>query len=83
MEFLPNGDLQKQLSCPLSESEGQRIALQLAEGLMFMHENDFVHRDLKPAVSVHFLPMTQKDLADLTQEHPGQAYRSLLVGQNC
>jgi serine/threonine protein kinase len=52
MEFLPDGDLHKQLTSPLPESEGQAIVLQILEGLNFMHQNGFAHRDLKPAVSI-------------------------------
>jgi serine/threonine protein kinase len=50
MEYLEHGDLQKQLDQPLPEIEAKEIASQIVEGLGFMHENDFVHRDLKPAV---------------------------------
>lgn len=50
MEYLPDGDLQKYLSSPLLENEGQLIVSQILEGLSFMHDNGFAHRDLKPAV---------------------------------
>lgn len=52
MEYLPNGDLHKYLGSPLLESEGQHIVSQVLEGLCFMHQNGFIHRDLKPAVSL-------------------------------
>lgn len=52
MEYLSEGDLHKYLSSPLPEKEGQQIVLQVLEGLHFMHENGFAHRDLKPAVSL-------------------------------
>ncbi len=52
MEYLPDGDLHKHLNSPLSETEGQRIVSQVLEGLRFMHDLEFTHRDLKPAVSL-------------------------------
>jgi serine/threonine protein kinase len=50
MEYLPDGDLQKYLRSPLPEIEGQHIISQILEGLNFMHDKGFAHRDLKPAV---------------------------------
>lgn len=50
MEYLHRGDLQKHLGAPIKELEASSIAQQLLEGLAFMHDNDFAHRDLKPAV---------------------------------
>lgn len=52
MEYLPNGDLHKYLDSPLPEKEGQQIVSQILDGLQFMHENRFAHRDLKPDVSL-------------------------------
>lgn len=52
MEYLRHGDLQKYLQKPLPEREARQIARQLAEGLDLMHKNNFVHRDLKPLVSI-------------------------------
>ena len=51
MEYLPHGDLQKYLGSAIPEGEGQSIVYQVLEGLEFMHERGFTHRDLKPAVS--------------------------------
>ncbi|KAI8628209.1 kinase-like domain-containing protein [Xylariaceae sp. FL1651] len=48
MEYLELGDLQRYLSMPLPESEARDIASQILEGLKYMHENGFIHRDLKP-----------------------------------
>ena len=52
MEFFPLGDLHQSLSSPPPETEGQQITTQILEGLAFMHDNNFAHRDLKPAVSL-------------------------------
>ncbi|KAK6533717.1 hypothetical protein TWF694_002648 [Orbilia ellipsospora] len=50
MEFFPLGDLGKvtRSEPPLSELETGQIIKQVTEGIGFMHENGFVHRDLKP-----------------------------------
>ncbi|KAK5988212.1 Serine/threonine-protein kinase RAD53 [Cladobotryum mycophilum] len=48
MEYLRMGDLQRYLTRPLPESEARQITTQVLEGLGFMHENGFVHRDVKP-----------------------------------
>lgn len=50
MEFLPLGDLQRYLMRPLPECQAKQITEQVLEGLQFMHDNGFIHRDLKPAV---------------------------------
>ena len=52
MEYLPDGDLHQHLNSPLSETEGQHIVSQILNGLRFMHEVGFAHRDLKPAVGL-------------------------------
>ena len=51
MEYLPFGDLQNFLDSTLHEAEACKITQQLLEGQVFMHENQFAHRDLKPGVS--------------------------------
>ncbi|KAM7187994.1 Protein kinase-like domain containing protein [Naviculisporaceae sp. PSN 640] len=48
MEYVKLGDLQNYLTQPLYESDARAIISQVLEGLQIMHENDFVHRDLKP-----------------------------------
>ena len=52
MEYCEFGDLQKYMSehGGLPEEETRDIAAQLAEGLHFMHSEEFAHRDLKPRV---------------------------------
>ena len=50
MEYFQFGDLQRNLARPLPELEARQITMQVLEGLEFMHDNDFVHRDLKPGV---------------------------------
>jgi len=54
MEYLPDSDLQRYLESPLPTNEARDITRQLLEGLVFMHENQFAHRDLKPGVSNSF-----------------------------
>lgn len=51
MEYLNLGDLQNYLTEPLPEDDTRQITSQIVEGLNFMHEQRFVHRDLKPQVS--------------------------------
>ncbi|KAH7128953.1 kinase-like domain-containing protein [Dactylonectria macrodidyma] len=48
MEYLPLGDLESCLAKPLSEDEARTITRQVLQGLTFMHEHKFAHRDIKP-----------------------------------
>lgn len=55
MEYLENGDLDtytEQLGRPLPESEVKIIISQITQGIELLHQTKFVHRDIKPAVSV-------------------------------
>jgi serine/threonine protein kinase len=51
MEFVASGDLQRYLITPMAEKDSRQIISQLLEGLQFMHEHGFAHRDMKPQVS--------------------------------
>lgn len=51
MEYLHHGDLQHYMRSSIPEIEVQQIASQLLEGVQFLHDNNFAHRDLKPTVS--------------------------------
>lgn len=64
MEYFPHGDLRKYMtvSPPFPEAEAQQVTFQLVEGLGFLHENGFTHRDLKPSVSLSLAPLFQKKL---------------------
>ncbi|KAH7152607.1 kinase-like domain-containing protein [Dactylonectria macrodidyma] len=48
MEYLPLGDLEEHISERLPEAQTRRITLQILQGLAFMHQSKFAHRDLKP-----------------------------------
>ncbi|KAI1484617.1 kinase-like domain-containing protein [Biscogniauxia mediterranea] len=48
MEYLEHGDLHRYLTRPLPEDEVKQITMQVLEGLNYMHQNGFAHRDLKP-----------------------------------
>ena len=52
MEYLQHGDLEQYLSkaSPLSEEAAGDVTYQILEGLSYMHDNWFAHRDLKPGV---------------------------------
>jgi serine/threonine protein kinase len=53
MEYFEHGTLDHYISAEMTEEDAKVISLQLLEGLSVMHEQGFVHRDLKPQVSSH------------------------------
>ena len=51
MEYLELGDLEKCMDQkPLSEEEARDITFQVTEGLDFMHQHGYIHRDVHPKV---------------------------------
>jgi serine/threonine protein kinase len=49
MEYVPGGSLTKLLEkTQLSEKLKGNILLDIAKGLLFLHNNNIYHRDLKP-----------------------------------
>lgn len=54
MEYIEHGSLHVNLEEALPEVEVQEITRQVAEGLCDLHANNFVHRDLKPAVCLRW-----------------------------
>jgi serine/threonine protein kinase len=53
MEYFPLGDLShhiEALTSPIVELDAVQIVTQILEGVDFMHNLNYAHRDLKPAV---------------------------------
>lgn len=52
MEYIQHGDLGQYLKRygPTAQLEAGEITKQLLKGLIFMHEQQICHRDLKPKV---------------------------------
>ena len=67
MEYCELGDLQNYLSSepPLPEIQAQEITFQMLEGVRYMHENEFAHRDLKASRSFPDSRLSNEHL-----EHP-------------
>lgn len=89
MEYLQHGDLQKYLNRSFPEAQVKDIASQLVEGLGYMHDNGFTHRDLKPAVgdfdtwhvaTCFFSPSQLMQRLTIRLEYPRLSARSWLVG---
>ncbi|KAK0653022.1 kinase-like domain-containing protein [Cercophora newfieldiana] len=66
IEYFELGDLEGFLNSPLSEDVAGDIAYQLAEGLCYMHEIGFAHRDLKPG---NILVVQNTDTSDAELDH--------------
>lgn len=67
MEYVENGDLQQYVGQCMPEPEMQLIASQVLEGLGYMHDQRYAHRDLKPAVRKRFGLATAQDKANATR----------------
>ena len=48
MEYLELGDLEKYITPKITDDDAKSITKQLLEGLLVLHQMDWVHRDLKP-----------------------------------
>lgn len=56
MEYIPHGDLHGHVSQnPCSERETAVVIYQVAQALQYMHQKGFVHRDIKPGVSLQWI----------------------------
>jgi serine/threonine protein kinase len=83
MEYFEHGDLQNYLfhSPPLSEAPAAEVIYQILEGVSYLHENLFSHRDLKP--SVYLLPTGQIYLLTLSPEYYDRIFTAeALVGKD-
>lgn len=59
-EYCQFGDLKQFVKeyGSIAEPHVQAITEQVLQGIIFMHDNNFAHRDLKPAVSFTFYART-------------------------
>ena len=48
MQFYPDGNLSNLIRAGLDSDQKEDLALQLLEGVSFLHQHNVVHRDLKP-----------------------------------
>lgn len=90
MEYLRFGDLEQAITKmpPMVEKDASTIIAQVLEGLHFMHDNDFTHRDLKPRVCLFILAPHEAGVSDQQGADPNPertcygTSSSSLVGQN-
>lgn len=68
MEFVEHGNLQSFIKAPFPEHEAAAIITQVARALQYMHQRNFVHRDVKPLVPVPILQRLPS--TDISREHP-------------
>lgn len=52
MDFFEHGDLHKYMrkNGTIPETEAASITAQVAQALQYMHDEDYIHRDIKPPV---------------------------------
>lgn len=63
MELLPLGNLQQYIGSALPETECKLITAQILQGLAYLHRDGYVHRDLKPQVSIVHLGTSHSSLS--------------------
>ncbi len=80
-EYVPGKTLDARLreQCPLPESEALSLTSQICEALQHMHEQGYVHYDLKPA-NVILCPNGTIRLIDLGTAHAAEISRFALSG---
>jgi serine/threonine protein kinase len=49
MEYLPGGTLKPRLGQPIPPAEAARLLVPIARALAYAHQQDIIHRDVKPA----------------------------------
>lgn len=82
MEYCRLGDLARvrNREGPFSEKTTGLVARQVLEGIRFMHEINFAHRDLKPGVSNLFMILSL--VTHCNTEYPSSIHIPLAC-QNC
>lgn len=82
MEYLRLGDLARFRNSdgPFHPTTAGLIVRQVLEGIVFMHEISFAHRDLKPGVSEFLSVINQVTYRN--SEHSGSVHKPM-ESQNC